>query len=220
SPCAAATQSTSPTTRPCCRSSYSRWWCSDRQDGCGLRRCGVKAEALLEIEPYDLPVVRVVADGDVLARVEVEVTAAEAQDNRTAQAGRPEDRAFDDLSEVLQERVAAMFGGLDHEPVLLAPGGEAARPPAAALQQRPAGAGHDSGIPIGGPAERHRVVRRCLGDSLQCSFPAAKDGGVLRRRDLIGGVVERAEIGVVGAAVRVTQLLARDGEVGSKLDER
>src|SRR5438067_13231364 len=85
-----------------------------------LRRGHVKAEALLEIQPHHVAVVRVVADREVLARLEEKVAAAQAEHDRSLHAGRPDDRALEDLAKVVEERVAAVLGRLDQSPVLLA----------------------------------------------------------------------------------------------------
>src|SRR5579863_4851448 len=72
-----------------------------------------EAEALFEVERHDLGVVRGVADGDVLARLEDEVPAPQAQDDAALDPGRPHQGAAQDLAEVVQEQVAAVLGGVD-----------------------------------------------------------------------------------------------------------
>ena len=52
------------------------------------------------------------------------------------------------------------------------------------------------------------------------AVPAVEDGDVLGHRDLVGGLVERFQVGVDGAAVGVAKLRARYVEVRSHLDER
>ena len=47
-----------------------------------------------------------------------------------------------------------------------------------------------------------------------------EDGDVLGVGDAAGGLVERVEVDVVGAALEVAQLGARDREVGAQLDQR
>ena len=57
-------------------------------------------------------VVVLVSDRQILAAVEQEVAAAEADHDRAVQAGRPDDRALDDLAQVFDQWVATVFGGL------------------------------------------------------------------------------------------------------------
>ena len=57
---------------------------------------------------------RVVSDRQVLADVEHEVAAALADHDRALHAGRPDERSADDLAQVVEQRVAAVLGGLHH----------------------------------------------------------------------------------------------------------
>jgi hypothetical protein len=78
-----------------------------------------KREALLQIEVDRLGVVVAVADRQTLARLEAEVTAAEADHEGAPDARRPDDRTSEDLRQVIEERVAAVLGRLDHLRVLV-----------------------------------------------------------------------------------------------------
>ena len=69
-----------------------------------------------------------VADRQVLARLEEEVAAAQAEDDRAFDPGRPDDRAREDLRQVVEQRVAAVLGGLDHPRVLVGAEGQAVGP--------------------------------------------------------------------------------------------
>ncbi len=63
-------------------------------------------------------------------------------------------------------------------------------------------------------------MRRGLGDAGDRAVPAVEHGDVLGDRDLVRGPVERLQVGVVGAAVGVAQLGARELEVRAHLDQR
>ena len=63
------------------------------QEAGRLGRRDAEAEALLQVEVDGFGVVVVVADREVLAGLEQEVAAAQADDDRAAHAGRPHDRA-------------------------------------------------------------------------------------------------------------------------------
>ena len=69
-------------------------------------------------------------------RVEDEVAAPQAEDDPSGDAGRPHDRAVDDPPQMLAQRVSALLGGLDHDPVLLGPQGQAVGAGDPALQQQ------------------------------------------------------------------------------------
>ncbi len=69
-------------------------------------------------------------------------------------------------------------------------------------------------------AELHVLVWRCLGDTRDRTVPAVEDGDVLGHGDLMRGIVERLQVGVVGATVGVAQLGPRELEVGAQLDHR
>src|SRR6202042_3836733 len=79
----------------------------------GFRRRDVEAEALLQIQLHGLGVVPFVADRNVLAGFEHEVAATEADHDRASHARGPDDRALEDLAQVLEQRVAAVLSGLD-----------------------------------------------------------------------------------------------------------
>ena len=80
----------------------------------------MEAEALLQVQPHRLAVVAVVADRQVLARLEQEVATPPAQNQRAADARGPHDRTLEDRAQVLEQWVAALLGGLSHALVLLA----------------------------------------------------------------------------------------------------
>src|ERR1700749_552987 len=64
--------------------------------------------ALLGVEVDRFGVVVAVADREVLAGLEEEVAPAEAEDDAAADAGRPDDRAVEDLRQVVEQRVTTM----------------------------------------------------------------------------------------------------------------
>ena len=63
-------------------------------------------------------------------------------------------------------------------------------------------------------------MRRCLADTGDRAVPAVKHSDVLRHGELVCGPVERTQVAVVGAAIDVAQLLARELEVRAQLDQR
>ena len=69
-----------------------------------------------------------VADREVLARDELEVAAAQAEHDGAVDAGRPHDRAAEDLAQVVEQRVAAVLGGLDDAGVAARPERDAVGP--------------------------------------------------------------------------------------------
>ena len=153
-----------------------------------------------------------VADRQVLARLEEEVAAAQAEHDPAGQPRRPDDRAAEDLRQVVQERVAAVLGGLDHPHVLVGAERQAVGALHPALRgsprprRRPSAGSRRPIVPSGSGCER-----RGLGDAGDPGLlPAVEDGDVLADRDLLGGAVERLEVDVDGAAVAVAQLRAGD----------
>src|SRR5271156_1765869 len=83
-------------------------------------RCGyVETERLFEVEADHLVVVGVIADRQILAAIEHEIASSQAEDDRASHAGRPHDRTFEDLAEVLKKRVPPVLGGLDDKTVVL-----------------------------------------------------------------------------------------------------
>jgi O-acetylserine/cysteine efflux transporter len=116
SDCAASSR-----TGPCRRGGLSQLPRALRLERYRRLRCGdVEAEALLQVQPDDIAVVGVIADRQVLARLEDEVAASLADHDRTLDPGRPDDRTLEDLPQVLEQRVSPMLRGLRHTPVLLA----------------------------------------------------------------------------------------------------
>ena len=104
---------------------------------------------------------------------------------------------------MVQQRVAAVLGGFDHPPILLA----SERQPIGAgdpvAKQALHGASDLPGISLCVIVERHLLVRRGLADSGDGALPAVKHGDVLGDRDLVRRLVERLQVGVGGAAVGV-----------------
>ena len=90
--------------------------CPGPSVGQGDARIGfddAEGEAFLEVEAHGVGVMLAVSDGQVLADVEEEVAAALAQYDGAVQAWGPGDRAVEDPLEVVEQGVAAVFGGLD-----------------------------------------------------------------------------------------------------------
>ena len=71
-------------------------------------------------------------------------------------------------------------------------------------------------------AERDRGVRAGLGDATDAGVgPAVEDGDVLGVGDPLGGLVQRVEVDVVGAALEVVELgAARRVNAAAQLDHR
>ena len=164
--------------------------------------------------------VMAVSNRQVLSRLEEEVAAAEAEDDSSLDAGRPDDRPLEDLRQVVEQRVAAVLGGLDHPRVL----GGAEREPVGAfdahLPQSLDRAGDRAWVFLSAAAERFRFDRRGVGDPGDAGLrPTVEDGDVLGDRDPLRRLVEPLEVGVEGAPVVVGQLGARDRELGSQLDQ-
>src|ERR1700761_8190317 len=164
----------------------------------------------------------VVADRQVLARFEQEVAAPQAHHDRAAQARRPDDlAAVEDLPQVVEERVAAVLGRLDHLDVLVGTERQAVGaldPRLAQPLDRPRDRAR---VAVGARPERLRLERRGLDHAVDPGFrPAVEDGAVLGDRDLVGGEVERLEVDVDRAAIVVAHLRPRDGEVDPHLDQR
>src|SRR5258707_649680 len=83
---------------------------SAERDG-GLLGQDQEGEALLDIEPHALAVVVEIADREVLADRQLEITAAHRDHQATVEAGRPHDLAVDQPPDVAQDRVAAVVAG-------------------------------------------------------------------------------------------------------------
>src|ERR1700761_9394878 len=164
----------------------------------------------------------VVADRQVLARFEQEVAATQAQRDRAAQARRPDDRpAVEDLPQVVEERGAAVLGGVDHLDVLVGTARQAVGPPDPRVAQPLDRPRDRARVAVGARPERLRLERRGLDHAVDPGFrPAVEDGAVLGDRDLVGGEVERLEVDVDRAAIVVAHLRPRDGEVDPHLDQR
>jgi hypothetical protein len=69
-----------------------------------------KGEALLEIKPDDRVGVSEIADGDILPDVEFEITSARGQDKRALYGRSPDDVAFDNALDVLQDGISVITG--------------------------------------------------------------------------------------------------------------
>ena len=164
-----------------------------------------------------LAVVRVVADREVLPGLEDEVSAAQADDDRALDARRPDDRAVEDLAQVLEQRVAA-----------------AARP-----SRPPAGTGRGRARARTGRRSRSRAAarRRRRRGSDTCRAPrqarparAARPRRCRRSRHPSRGTRRRSrprrsdarpcrairEVCVIGAAVGIAQLGAGELEVRAR----
>jgi hypothetical protein len=121
---------------------------------------------------------------------------------------------------VVQQRVAAVFGGLDHAPVLLASQRQPVRAGDPAAQEPFHGAGHLPRVFVDNVAERRLLVGRRLADSGDRAVPAVKHGDVLGHCDLVRGLVELLEVRVISAAIGVAELGPRQLEVRAQLDQR
>ncbi len=181
----------------------------------------MEGEGLLEVEVHRLGVVMVVADRDVLARLEVEVVPALADHHRTLDAGGPHDRATQDLAEVVEHEHPPVLGRLDHAGVLVG----AEREPVGALDARVEqgldGAGHVARITGVVTREGDGVMRRRRGhpDDPGC-IPTVEDRDVLRPGDLAGRLSQPVQVDVGGTTVGRQQLVPVDREGGPELDER
>src|SRR6185437_2430482 len=110
---------------------------------------------------------------------------------------------FQDPVEVVEEGVAAVFGGFDDSSVLMASEREAVGALDAFAQEAFGGAGDVGWVVVGGVAQGCFVVRAGLGDAGDGVAEAVEDGDVLGQSDLVGCLVERSQVGVCGAAVGV-----------------
>ena len=121
---------------------------------------------------------------------------------------------------MLEQRVAAVLGALGHALVLLAAESQAVRTADAVVQQTLDRGRDRARVLVRRLAERDRRVGRRLLDAGHRAVPAVEHRLVLGHGDLVGGPVERLEVGVLRAAVGVAQLRPRELEVGSDLDQR
>ena len=121
--------------------------------------------------------------------------------------GRPHERAPEDLAQVVEQRVAAVLGRLEHARVRLGTEREAVGAVDAGAQQRLDGPGDVARIARRSPrrARSGRAARPPR--SPRCPRPPSRGRprGSRPRRS-VGGLVERVEVDVVGAAVGVAQL--------------
>src|SRR5439155_27195011 len=74
----------------------------------------LEGEALLQIEPDGVGGVAAVADREVLAAHEVEVAPPLADDDGAVDGPGPHDGTAEHEADVLEDRIAAVLGGLDH----------------------------------------------------------------------------------------------------------
>ena len=121
---------------------------------------------------------------------------------------------------MVEQRIAAVLGGFNHTPVLSTSQRESVGATDPAAEQLLDGAGHLPGIVLGGLAKGDLLLGSRLADARDGAVPAMKDGHVLGHRDLVGSLVQRLEVDVLGAAIGVAQLAARELKVGSRLDQR
>ncbi len=95
----------------------------------------MEAEALLQIQVDEVAVVVEIPDRQVLAGHQVEIVTALADHDCTADAGGPDEGTLDDLSQVLEQWIAAVLGRLDDTPVLIAAERERVRTVDPAVEQ-------------------------------------------------------------------------------------
>ena len=104
-----------------------------------------------------------------------------------------------------------MLAGLQHPGVGLGTKGEAVGPFDPRREQGLNCLGDVARVAIAVLAELDRVVRRDLDDAgYPGRFPTVEDGGVLGHSNVVGGLVEWLEIGILGAALGIGQLRASD----------
>ena len=70
-----------------------------------LRRQQAEGEALFDIEAHLLGIVIEISNGEIPPDDEFEIAAAQGDHHRTRKAGRPDDRAFDDAADMLEDRI-------------------------------------------------------------------------------------------------------------------
>ena len=112
---------------------------------------------------------------------------------------------------MVEERVAAVLGRLDHARVLVRAEREPVRAGDAGPEQRLDRLGDVAGV---GVTSSPRATAGCVQASAMPRIPASaqpwKTATFSAPRDPPGGLVERVEVDVVGAALEVAQLGARD----------
>src|SRR4029077_24500 len=166
-----------------------------------------EGEALHDVEVHLRRVVRRVADREIAADHQLEVAAAGTEHDGAVDARRPDHLAVDDVLDHLEDREPARTHGL-HE------AGEAAGAERdgigaahAGHLERAHGLGHRAGVGAVVVLDLDGLVRRALADATDPGgFPSVEDRPVLGARDVDGGVDERIEIGIGGAARDVVEL--------------
>ena len=191
------------------------------EDDGRFRRGLEEGKALLEVEVYVVGVVMVVAEGQVLADLEHEVAAPEAQDHRALHARGPHDLTAEDLADVVEDDQSAVLGGLHQAGVAVGPEGQPVGTADPDAEQGLDRLGHVAGVELDVLAEGDPGQAVTLGDADDAGGgPAVEDGHVLGLGDAAGRPVELGQIGIGGPAVDVAQLVPRHREVGPQLGQR
>src|SRR5262245_8106226 len=194
---------------------------SSRERHSGLRRDDPEAEALAQVERDGLRIVVLVADGDVLAGVEEEVAPSHAHDGSSFDPRSPDERAAEDLPQMVEEGVTASLAGLQHARVRVRTERQPVRAVDTGAEEQLDCLRDVPRIALAVLAERNRRVRRRLRDADDARvLPTVENDAVLGRRQSACRLVERAEVDIARAAVDVTQLLELDAERGEELRER
>src|ERR1700722_11659278 len=179
-----------------------------------------ESECLLQVQGDSGIGVAEIADGNILADVQIEIAATGGQHEGAGNGGRPDDLIFDQTLDVLEHRVSVIAGF-----------GE--RGVGVGAEQHGVGAvDTDEAQPAQALGNCIRVFPHVAGqrhDGIACSFSNASDagggialeyGGVLGKGDLPRGVLRRLPVRVVGAALDVIDGMAIQVERNTQLDQR
>src|SRR6202051_1745421 len=193
-------------------------WRNQRDGGLGGEQ--EESECLLQVQTDRGIVVVEVPDGDVLADVEVEITATGGQYESAGNGRGPDDLIFDQALDVLQHRVSVVAG-------LSATGGAvgAEKDRGGAVDPDETQLAQALGTRIrvlkniGG--ERHDRVAGSLADTLNASGGIALEyGGVLDKGDLSRSLLRGLPVRVIRASINVINSVAIQFERNAQFDER
>ena len=148
-----------------------------------------------------------VPDGQVLPAVDLEVPAAQAENDAAHDAGRPHQGPAQDVAEVVEEQVPPVLGALDDPRVHVGADRQSVGSVDARLTQRVDAPGHAVGGEGHVPVQLNGLMGGAVGDAPQPGgLVAVEDRDVLAQRDLAHGLVQLGQIGVVRATLDVVEL--------------
>jgi EmrB/QacA subfamily drug resistance transporter len=178
-----------------------------------------ECQRLLQVQAHLGVGVREVADRQVLPEVQAEVATPGREHDRAADRGRPDDVAGQQALDVLDDRVPVVAGLAD---LGIGVGAQQhriravhARHPQLAQRLR-----DRRRVVLGVGGQDHRRVARPLAYALDVGGRVTLDNGaVLGERNLLGGVLDRLPVGVLGSPRHVIDLLAAQGERRTQLNQ-